>query len=417
MTFQKLVLGNQPIETETQKRKILLGAYLIFMYLGIDVFFFVVNLFNTEGTPTTLLVGTLISFICLVLIKRGWIDTAIVLHLIRSNVLAFIFAYHETDVYRTGTYLYFIPACLGALAVFGYQERWKGIGFTVISFILFLIAILDVDKLSPQDAHFYFIINFLIVLIIGLLILLFFDRMVIESEKRVLQKNDELEKANSELDRFVYSVSHDLRAPLSSILGLVQIYRFAGGDKERTQIIDHIQVRALKLDEFIREILDYARNTRTEIKQVSVDLKQIVEDAMENLRFVEGSDRIKMSVEAPPVSEIRTDPERLKVIFNNILSNSIKYQDFTKLDSFVKIIIEQEANGWMIQVQDNGIGIRTEYQSRIFGMFYRANDDREGSGLGLYIVKETVERLGGKIEMKSTYTEGTVFDIFLPTTG
>ena len=416
MTFQKLVLGDRLVETETQKRKIRLGAYLIIMYLGVDLFFFIVSLFNYQGIQFSLFIGASISLFCLILLRQRWVDTAIFLHLIRCNLFAFYFSSVEYEPYQTGTYIYFIPACLGALAVFGYQERLKGIGFTVISFTFFLIALFDPSKFSPAKSHFYFIINFLVVLTIGLLILLFFDRMVIESENKVLQKNDQLQKANSELDRFVYSASHDLRAPLSSILGLVQIYRYANNEKEKEEIIDNIHVRALKLDEFVREILDYARNTRMEVKPGSVDLNQIVGEVLENLRFVQGFDTIKMIVEIPINSTIETDPSRLKVVFNNLLSNAIKYQDFAKSNAFVKIICKTQQDRHCITVEDNGIGIREGYQSKIFSMFYRANDSVEGSGLGLYIVKETVERLGGNIEMTSEYAHGTTFKIFLPVT-
>lgn len=414
MTFQSLILGNQSIETEVEKRKILLGAYLVVMYLGIDAFFFVVNLFNPVSSLPSLFLGVIVSLVCLVLIRYKWVNTALFLHLVRANFLAFYFATLDTNPYETGTYIYFIPSCLGALAVFGYEERGKGIGFSLVSVILFLIALFDWSRFTPSDAHFYFVFNFLITLTIGMLILLFFDRMVIASESRILQKNIELEKANAELDRFVYSVSHDLRAPLSSILGLVSIYKFTEKEKEKSEIVDHIQARALKLDEFIREILDYARNSRTEVRHVTVDLRQVFKEVMDNLHFVKGFDRLNASLEVATDYVIQSDPERLKVVFNNLISNAIKYQDNYKDASFLKITIERTGNLVIITFQDNGVGIKAEYFSRIFGMFYRANDAVEGSGLGLYIVKETVESLNGKIEMKSEYARGTAFQVILP---
>ncbi len=414
MTFQKLVLGDQPIETEKQKRKILLGVYLILMYLGIDAFFFIVNLFNSQGTPVTLLIGTIVSFICLILIKQRWVDTALFLHLARSNFFAFYFSTIDVDPYQTGVYLYFIPCALGPLAVFGYHERWKGISFALISFTLFVISIFEPSKFSPQEPHFYFITNFLVVLTVGLLILLFFDRMVIESENKVIQKNDELLKTNMELDRFVYSASHDLRAPLSSILGLVQIYHFTADENKRKEIVDYIQTRALKLDDFIREILDYARNTRIEVMHTTVDLHEVVRGVLDNLRFIKGFEKIRTNIECPSNGEVKTEPERLKVILTNLLSNAIKYQDPGKNEPFIKVTIEKENSWYSVIVQDNGIGIKPNHQPKVFDMFYRANDSVEGSGLGLYIVKETVERLHGRIEMTSEFGQGTTFKVSLP---
>jgi signal transduction histidine kinase len=237
--------------------------------------------------------------------------------------------------------------------------------------------------------------------------------MVIDSEKKVVQKNKALMKANAELDRFVYSASHDLRAPLSSILGLVQIYHFTTEEEKRKEIIDYIEARALKMDDFIKEILDYAKNTRTEVKKSSIDLREIVQEVLDNFRFINGFQKIRVSIEGAPCVA-QTDPDRLKVILSNFLSNAIKYRDADKNDPFIRIIIGKENSSFSITVQDNGVGIRPDHQPKVFDMFYRANDSVEGSGLGLYIAKETAERLHGKIEMTSEFGQGTSFTVSLP---
>jgi signal transduction histidine kinase len=223
MSIQSFVLKDRVLETESEKRKIILGAYLILMYVGIDFFYFVVNLFNDEGKPFSLFIGFLIGGLCLFLLRWQYVNTAIIIHLLRCNFFAFYFSYIDFDPLQTGSYLYFILSSLGALAVFGYREKFLGIGFTLLSYALFLIAIFKPDEFKPNEAHFYLIVSFFLVLIVGILILIFFDRMVTSSEKNILTKNRELIKTNQELDRFVYSASHDLRAPLTSMSGLINL--------------------------------------------------------------------------------------------------------------------------------------------------------------------------------------------------
>ncbi|MTI19999.1 HAMP domain-containing histidine kinase, partial [Fulvivirga sp. RKSG066] len=105
---------------------------------------------------------------------------------------------------------------------------------------------------------------------------------------------------------------------------------------------------------------------------------------------------------------------RLKTVITNVLSNAIKYSDKKKESSFIDIDIEVTEDTCEIQVKDNGIGIRQEYLDSIFDIFYRADENAKGSGLGLYIVKDTVDKLNGQVEVTSDYGKGTTFDISIP---
>jgi len=334
MTLQSLILGDQRIDTERQKRKVLLGAYLILTFLGVDTFFFFMNALNPEGEPWALLLGSLISVVCLGLIRRGWINTAIFLYLIRSNLVTFYFSLIDTDPYQTGTFAYFIPSSLGALAVFGYGERWKGIGFSLLSFLLFLTAFLDPSRFTVDNAHFYFIVNVSIVLLVGMLIILFFDHLVVGSERVILRKNEELVEANKELlktnkelDLFVYSASHDLRAPLSSMLGLIEIVQFTKDPEETRRYLELIKGRVQVLDSFIREIIDYSRNSRIEPKIEPVQVRSLIEEVIEQLQFLPGSGSMRLDIDLARSWSIPSDKIRLKVVFDNIISNAIKYRN------------------------------------------------------------------------------------------
>lgn len=414
MTFRNLVLGNQKIETESQTRKLLLTAYLLLMYLGVQIYFFFVNLFNPEGEPTTLFIGASVSVVCLFLLRFGWIELAIIIHLIRSAALPFYFSLIDSDPYQTATYLYFIAGCLGALAIFGYRERWKGISYTLVCFILFVIAYFDQTKFRPDNPHFFFISNFTIVLILGVLIVIFFDRLSTQSEMKMIDKNKELEKLNAELDSFVYRASHDLRSPLSSILGLAEIASKTSEVKEIKTYVEMIKERVHVQDEFIKEIIEYSRNARTEVNPEKIELKHAVNQLIETMHYIDGAKNISFIIDIPADFQVITDKIRLKVVLSNLLSNAIKYHDHSKSDPFIKISAEWFPLQIDVSVEDNGIGIPQENQEKIFTMFYRGTEKSKGSGLGLYIAKEAVSKIGGTIHFKSTEGEGSCFTFSVP---
>jgi PAS domain S-box-containing protein len=233
------------------------------------------------------------------------------------------------------------------------------------------------------------------------------------AEEKIIQQNDLLAKANTELDRFVYSVSHDLRAPLSSILGLTNVYTLSAEPSERETIIKLISDRANTLDAFIREILDYSRNSRRTLKLQWVNLRKLVDEVIEELGYMKGFERLRLEVDIDTALEVMTDRDRLKVVLNNLVANSVKYSDYGK-DSFIRISSSLDSGRWSLAIEDNGIGIKPEHHERVFDMFYQAHDHSQGSGLGLYIVKETIQRLQGEIQMNSIYGSGTKFFIVMP---
>jgi signal transduction histidine kinase len=113
--------------------------------------------------------------------------------------------------------------------------------------------------------------------------------------------------------------------------------------------------------------------------------------------------------------EVNSDRGRLKVVLNNLVGNSLKYNDANKEEKLVELKTSYQNNSLVIQVNDNGIGIAEEHQPKIFDMFYRATERSQGSGLGLYIAKETIEKLGGKISLTSKVGQGTNFSVAIPT--
>ena len=150
------------------------------------------------------------------------------------------------------------------------------------------------------------------------------------------------------------------------------------------------------------------------INIAAVDVRSIVEDGFERLRYLEDSESIEKIINITDEAPFYSDPVRLGVIFNNLISNAIKYRDSGKDKSFIKITISITPEQCSISFKDNGIGISEGLQEKIFDMFFRATERSDGAGLGLYIVKETIEKLDGSIAVESTFGEGTAFNIDIP---
>lgn len=232
----------------------------------------------------------------------------------------------------------------------------------------------------------------------------------ISEQKKIEQ---ELKIRNTELDNFVYKVSHDLRAPLSSILGLVNLANMPGNDDNPGMYIQLIGQKVEQLDHFISDVLSHSKNLKQDITIHKVDLKQIIDNTFTDLSYLQGANQIRKEIEISG-TDFYSDRWRLAEVFRNLISNAIKYRRLNIEAPTVRIVVkitEQEAD---ISFSDNGIGIEPDKLLNIFDMFYRASTQSEGSGLGLYIVKNAVEKLRGQIDVFSKPLKGTEFKIILP---
>lgn len=234
------------------------------------------------------------------------------------------------------------------------------------------------------------------------------------AEEKLLKTNEELSKANSELDRFVYSVSHDLRAPISSLLGLIQISRMTNNIEEIKNYLTLQEKSIKRLDNFIKDILDYSRNARLEFTPERIFFQEIIDNCFEQHSHMKNAPKITKKIQIEEKTAFFSDKSRLSIILNNLLSNSIKYANPREPKPFIKIFVHIQEKEAIIEIEDNGIGIGKDHISKIFNMFYRANDTLAGSGLGLYIVRETVLKLGGDIRVESELGKGTKISFNIP---
>jgi signal transduction histidine kinase len=228
------------------------------------------------------------------------------------------------------------------------------------------------------------------------------------------RKNEALQKAYDELEKFIYSASHDLRAPLVSILGILKLTRLEEIDPKSAEYFGMIERMVNKLDVFVQNIISYYQNLKQGELVTPVDFDLLLDELFEHYRFFEGADRINLIKEIHQDGEVKLDELRLKMILNNLITNGIKFRDPDKDLCYTKISVTADNLQTVITVEDNGLGVKREDQKRVFDMFYRTSDAVIGSGLGLYIVKEATASMGGSVAMESEPGKGTTFTVTIP---
>jgi PAS domain S-box-containing protein len=232
-------------------------------------------------------------------------------------------------------------------------------------------------------------------------------------QKDLISNNEELQKVNSELDNFVYRVSHDLRSPLLSIKGLISLIDY--NEVQPTSLVEYIKLidsSASRMDYSIQDILEYSRNSRLEVILEEVDIRETVYEIFNDTKY-SADTAIDLIYESDIDDVIITDKFRMRALLKNLIGNSVKYKNKNQ-ESFVKFTMTKKNKMIVINIVDNGQGIDKENMPRVFEMFYRGCSESVGSGLGLYISKEIIEKLNGTISLKSKKTLGTEINIKLP---
>ena len=351
--------------------------------------------------------------------RRGDFFLANVIYLLLLVSLIYVFA--DNDYNHTGVGAYFVVYALIALTLCGYEQIKLGLAFSSLGIAGFFLAyyvdlppIIKPVSYSEIYVNISFMTNFVVTLLVAVSLLFFSLNINYKTEKELSLNNQLLTKANQELDRFVYSASHDLRAPLTSVLGLIELSQRSTDPEEISHCLTLMKSRIADLDSFIREIIDYSRNARQEVRLENFNLYTLVEEVANGLKFGNGMENILIHYSIPQDLKITTDRSRLKVVLNNLIGNALKYSNPRHEEPMIFVNAMMNGHQLKIQVEDNGIGIGDEHLPKIFEMFYRASERSEGSGLGLYIVKETLDKLNGIIQVKSTHGHGSVFSIDVP---
>ncbi|SIT06653.1 hybrid sensor histidine kinase/response regulator [Belliella pelovolcani] len=234
------------------------------------------------------------------------------------------------------------------------------------------------------------------------------------TKRELKDKNERLKKVHSEMNQFVYSLSHELRGPLMSISGVSKLAKMEAKDPNIIEYFDMIDSATLRLDDFIYKMLDFYRSTKIDNKVSKIDFKDIVNQQLEAYKEKWGLDDINIAIDVNQTSDFYSDDAKLRVILNNLFSNAYKFQKLESESKFIKLTVDVKDAVATVKIEDNGIGIDEKYHTEVFNLFHRATQRNVGSGLGLYMVKESVTQMGGKIQLESKLDHGTIFTITLP---
>ena len=227
-------------------------------------------------------------------------------------------------------------------------------------------------------------------------------------------QNEDLNRVNMELDKFVYSTSHDLRVPLTSIMGLINLFKIESDLTVQAEYLLMMEKSIFNLDNTIVDILNFSRNARLDVVYEAISIKNLLNELLSASQYIDGKDQIQKLVSINEEIELVTDSKRLRMILGNLIGNAIKYSKDDDLLSFIEIKAEVSAEKVVFTIADNGIGIISTSLDKIFNIFYRATSKASGSGLGLYIVKEAINKLDGTITVESEKNIGTSFKVEIP---
>ncbi|HEX8549120.1 MAG TPA: PAS domain-containing sensor histidine kinase [Cytophagaceae bacterium] len=231
-------------------------------------------------------------------------------------------------------------------------------------------------------------------------------------------KNEQLLKINNDLDNFIYTASHDLKAPVSNIEGLVYtledvLLQEGNGNKEVEQILGLINQSIGKFKTTILDLTEITKIQKGEGEDIEVqNICDIIEDVMDSISDMIQKSNANIEIETSACHLITFSKKNLKSIVYNLLSNAIKYRSFDKKPE-ISITTDLVDDYILLIVKDNGLGMDLKKDNKIFTMFKRLHDHVEGTGIGLYLVKRIIDNAGGRIEVESKVGEGTTFRVYL----
>jgi signal transduction histidine kinase len=415
-----LIIGkNNYIESWCEFKQVMLSGQYILISMILGFFYMMLDLAHgTYETLPVLLLAETLFFAALYLHRKGNHCSANYFLFPTLTITIYLFSASESP--NTGLFILFLPIVLGAFAVFDYRMRLISIFISCGVYALFSLAyftdfsVLPVRNYSEEEILVNIIVNFSVALPASVLAIYLMIRMNHYNALQLVESNKLLKKTNEELDRFVYSTSHDLRAPLSSVLGLVNLAQTNSNNSETQQYLGMMKERVHALEFFIKEITDFSRNNRVRVYREEVNLAEMANSIWETLRYASEAQGIEFKLDFPTDLVVNTDKTRLQVVLSNLISNAIRYHDASKAIRYICVKHHVTPQSFCITVEDNGQGIDPEYQKKVFDMFYRANESSQGSGLGLYIVKETLAKLSGSIQLESVPNTGSAFHVILP---
>lgn len=238
---------------------------------------------------------------------------------------------------------------------------------------------------------------------------------LIQTEQRLAIREDQLKDKTEELNSFFYRTTHDLKGPVASIIGLGKLAKKEQDIKLMAQCLDKIEISAIRLNEILLDFIKVMHIKERVTEVTPINFYKMTDNIIQAIKYSTGRDIVNFKVWIEPGTLFHSDESLLDSIIYNLVANAVNYRKLhSDEDSFVHIQVRRFGNGVMMKVCDNGIGIRKDIQSKIFNLFFRGNEDSKGTGLGLYILKNALAKLNGRIELESEINQGTTFIVYLP---
>lgn len=394
------------------ERIMILAMILAFVHFAED---FIYDTREIWLTDLLVLVSAVFSYL---LHRRGYELPARIISfiLITGMITYFAVGTHA----RNGIQWHYLSIIVISLVIFSNRYRYVGILF--VSFVYLILIVLEVNQYEldwfptigeTERSTLSVIINItsaVLVLVYAIVTLMLGSEAY---EEQISRQVEDVKKLNKELDSFVYSASHDLKAPLASLRGLLSL---AQQEKDASMVklyFSKMEATITQSESFIKNITDYSKNVRTDLNPVAIELQPLIEDLFSNLSFVNGHEDIKLHLQLE-CKTIVADGNRMQAVLGNLLSNALKYSDPGKPERWIKITSREDGEKYYLTVEDNGIGVSPEHLPHLFEMFYRASEQSSGSGLGLYIVSESLQCMGASIKAESEPGKGTKFQVQIP---
>jgi PAS domain S-box-containing protein len=241
------------------------------------------------------------------------------------------------------------------------------------------------------------------------------DITELEQQRKVLaQKNAELIKTNHQLDAFLYSVYHDLRAPVSSIKGLLNILELPGQADNFQHYMKLVGKSADKLNQVLDNIIMVSQNTRERLNFSDINLQEVFDQLIGEFSERLAEANVHLEYVVFQEGNFFCDESRIRNIVFHLIKNAIDFADTKKHFKRINIHVEYQHERLQVAVSDNGIGIEDHHKDKVFDLFYRGSEISKGSGLGLYIVREMTTKLNGQVKLESERSSGTTITLTIP---
>jgi signal transduction histidine kinase len=429
--FQKLIIGLRkylPLSRELRNeyKRIILTIQIMIIGSIACLLFAIIDLQHEHYISLLQDLSTVAVFLfALYIITKGKFSEGKILAIVYSCITLLVNSSREGR--HAGNEFLWFPIFGGVFLFFSSKEKtYIFISFTAAISSLFFLEYTDYSymlysNVVPGYTYMNYMVCFAVSICMVCLYMYYLIKVNTDSEKKLerlnhtlLQRNENLRKTNAELDSFVYKASHDMRAPLTSLLGLIQISKKETDPSSLNKFLDLQEKSIKKLDGYIVDILNISRNARMEVVNVPIDFRNMLDLIFDQLYYMDNCSHVKKNITIYQIVPFISDPIRLNIILSNIISNSIRYADLSKPEPFISIIVKTTIDEVEITIKDNGTGIEETHLSKVFNMFYRATEINNGSGLGLYIVKETLQKIKGTINIKSEYRKFTEIVITVP---